>query len=80
MFVARNVVFIDDKMECGNQPETLPHVFCHCGPHATTHQLRHNYIVKRLVAATRLPGDLRVNQRVPGMGEDLTALLLGCDA
>ncbi|XP_043525394.1 uncharacterized protein LOC122536787 [Frieseomelitta varia] len=61
-------------MECGNQSETLPHVLCHCGPHAATRQLRHNRIVERLAAASRLPGDLQVNRRVPGAGEDLTAL------
>ncbi|XP_043525393.1 uncharacterized protein LOC122536786 [Frieseomelitta varia] len=61
-------------MECGNQSETLPHVLCHCGPHAATRQLRHNRIVERLAAASRLPGDLRVNRTVPGVDEDLAAM------
>ena len=46
----------------------------HYGPHAATRQLRHNDIVERLAATSRLPGDLRVNQRVPDVGEDLAAL------
>ena len=54
--------FINDKIECGNQSETLPHVLCHCGPHATTRQLRYNRIVEQLAAASRLSGDTRINQ------------------
>lgn len=36
--------------------------------------MRHNRIIERLAAACKLSGDLRVNQRVPGVSEDLTAL------
>ncbi|KOX71975.1 hypothetical protein WN51_03123, partial [Melipona quadrifasciata] len=59
---------------CGYESKSLPHVLCHCGPHAATRQLRHNRIVERLAAASRLPGDLRFNQRVPSVGGDLAAL------
>ncbi|CAD1469958.1 unnamed protein product [Heterotrigona itama] len=54
------------------QSETLPHVLCHCGPHSAARQLRHNAIVERLAAASRLPGG--GGQCVPGVDGDLAAL------
>lgn len=59
---------------CGATSETLPHVLCHCRPHAAAWHLRHNAIVDRLVKATRLPGNVRVNQRVEGVHGELEAL------
>ena len=66
------LLFTDNKMECGNQLETLPHVLYHCDSHAATRQLRHN----RSAAASSLPSDQRVNQYVPDVDKDLAALRL----
>ena len=59
---------------CWYTSETLPHVLCHCGPLSAARQLRHNAIVERLAASSRLPGEVRINQRVQGVGGDLAAL------
>ncbi|CAD1480574.1 unnamed protein product [Heterotrigona itama] len=49
--------------------ETLPHV--------VTRQLRHNAIVERHAAASRLLGETRGKQYVPGVGEGLAAVRSG---
>ncbi|XP_070389362.1 uncharacterized protein [Dermacentor albipictus] len=36
---------------CGGQPETLPHVLCHCMTHSQAYTNRHNQIVNRVKAA-----------------------------
>ncbi|XP_075534054.1 uncharacterized protein LOC142567779 [Dermacentor variabilis] len=36
---------------CGGQPETLPHVLCHCMTHSQAYTIRHNQIVNRVKAA-----------------------------
>ncbi|XP_018371933.1 PREDICTED: uncharacterized protein LOC108766882 [Trachymyrmex cornetzi] len=59
---------------CGEASKTLPHVLCHCGIHSGAIQLRHNTVLHRLWKATRLPGIVRVNQRVEGVSGDLAAL------
>ncbi|XP_018365749.1 PREDICTED: uncharacterized protein LOC108762969 [Trachymyrmex cornetzi] len=59
---------------CGEASETLPHVLCYCGIHSAAIQLRHNAVLHRLWKATRLPGVVRVNQRVEGVSGDLAAL------
>ncbi|XP_076298053.1 uncharacterized protein LOC143217550 [Lasioglossum baleicum] len=59
---------------CGGALETLPHVLCHCRPHSAAWQLRHDAVVSRISRACRLPGNLRVNQRVEGLTGDLEAL------
>ena len=59
---------------CGYASETLPHLLCHCGLLSAARQLRHNAIVERLAAASRLPGEVRLNQRVQGVDGDLAAL------
>lgn len=46
----------------------------HWGPHSAARQLRHNGIVKRLVDALRLPEEARMDQRVPGVDDELAAL------
>ena len=59
---------------CGEVSETLPHVLCHCGIHSAAIQLRHDAVLHRLWKATRLPGVVRVNQRVEGVSDELGAL------
>ncbi|XP_011697324.1 PREDICTED: uncharacterized protein LOC105455589 [Wasmannia auropunctata] len=59
---------------CGKVSETLPHVLCHCGVHAAAIQLRHNAALHRLWKACRLPGEVRINQRVEGMQGELGEL------
>jgi len=59
---------------CGEVSETLPHVLCHCGIHSAAIQLRHDAVLHRLWRATRLPGVVRVNRRVEGVGGELEAL------
>ena len=39
---------------CASDPETLPHVVCHCPPHMVQIRGRHNSIVDRLTNAIRL--------------------------
>ena len=59
---------------CGEVSETLPHVLCHCGIHSAAIRLRHDAVLHRLWRATRLPGVVRVNRRVEGIGGELEAL------
>ncbi|XP_043263789.1 uncharacterized protein LOC122404008 [Colletes gigas] len=59
---------------CGYKLESLPHVLGHCGVHSAARQLRHHGLVRRLATATRLPGDIRVDRRVPGAPDELAAL------
>ena len=59
---------------CGYASETLPHLLCHCGPLSAARQLRHNAIAERLAAVSRLHGEVRLNQRVQRVGEELVAL------
>lgn len=59
---------------CGVATETLPHVVCHCGVHAAAIQLRHDAVLHRLWKACRLPGEVRVNQRVEGIQGELGEL------
>jgi len=59
---------------CGEVSETLPHVLCHCGVHSAAIQLRHDAVLHRLWKASRLPGVVRVNQRVEGVGDGLESL------
>lgn len=55
-------------MKCGNQSETLPHVLCHCGPHADSYDI--TGLSRDL---PQLPGNL-VNQRIRGVNEDFAVL------
>lgn len=65
----------DDRCRrCGRTAETLPHVLGHCGLHAAAIQLRHDAVLHRLRRACRLPGEVRVNQRVGGIDGDLGEL------
>lgn len=59
---------------CGRTAETLPHVINHCGVHAAAIQLRHDAVLHRLRKACRLPGEVRVNQRVEGIDGELAEL------
>ncbi|CAD1474194.1 unnamed protein product [Heterotrigona itama] len=63
-----------DASDAGYQSETLPHMHCHCGSHAVTVQLRHNAVVKRHAATSRLLGKRRGKQYVPGVGGSLAAV------
>lgn len=66
---------LDDRCRrCGRAAETLPHVICHCGVHAAAIQLRHAAILHRLRKACRMPGDVRVEQRVEGVADELAEL------
>ncbi|XP_018404135.1 PREDICTED: uncharacterized protein LOC108780817 [Cyphomyrmex costatus] len=58
----------------GEVSDTLPHVLCHCGAHSAAIQLRHNAVLHRLWKASRLPGVVRVNQRVDGVDGELAGL------
>ncbi|KYN00856.1 hypothetical protein ALC62_08348, partial [Cyphomyrmex costatus] len=62
----------EDKrcQRCGGVSETLLHVLCHYGIHSAAIQLRHT-VLHRLWKANRLPGVVRVNQRVEGLRPDL---------
>nr|XP_034184632.1 uncharacterized protein T26G10.4-like [Osmia lignaria] len=66
----------DDKRcrRCGYTLESLPHVLCHCGPHSAARQRRHDNLVTRLSRAIRLPGEIRVNRRIPGATGESSAL------
>lgn len=59
---------------CGGAAETLPHVLGHCGVHSAAIQLRHDAVLHRLWKACRLPGEVRVNQRVEGVHGELREL------
>lgn len=59
---------------CGAAAETLPHVLGHCGVHSGAIQLRHDAVLHRLWKACRLPGEVRVNQRVEGIQGELGEL------
>ncbi|XP_046144138.1 uncharacterized protein LOC123988371 [Osmia bicornis bicornis] len=59
---------------CGYTLESLPHVLCHCGPHSAARQRRHDNLVLRLSKAIRLPGEIRINRRVPGATGESSAL------
>ena len=46
-----------------SQPETLPHVICHCRPQMTQIRDRHNKIVKRIVNAVRF-GEIQTDKAI----------------
>ncbi|XP_046856069.1 uncharacterized protein LOC124449163 [Xenia sp. Carnegie-2017] len=49
------------------QPETLPHVICHCRPSMVQIRDRHNLLVARLLNATRF-GEITTDRAVQGSG------------
>lgn len=53
---------------CNTDPETLPHILCHCPTNMVKIRERHNLIVDRLVKAVRF-GDVRLDQQVIGMSD-----------
>ena len=53
---------------CNTDPETLPHILCHCPTNMVKIRDRHNLIVDRLVKAIRF-GDVRLDQQVVGMND-----------
>ena len=59
---------------CNYQLESLPHVLSHCGHHSAARQLRHHNIVNRLAKAIRLPGEIKVDNRVSGVDGGVEAL------
>ncbi|RLU16755.1 hypothetical protein DMN91_010823 [Ooceraea biroi] len=72
---ARRWGTVDERCRrCGRTAETLPHVIGHCGVHAAAIQLRHDAVLHRLRRACRLPGEVRVNQRVEGVDGELEGL------
>ncbi|RLU16390.1 hypothetical protein DMN91_010458 [Ooceraea biroi] len=72
---ARRWGSVDERCRrCGRTAETLPHVIGHCGVHAAAIQLRHDAVLHRLRRACRLPGEVRVNQRVEGVDGELEGL------
>ena len=53
---------------CNTDPETLPHILCHCPTNMLKIRERHNLIVDRLVKAIRF-GNVRLDQQVVGMND-----------
>lgn len=53
---------------CNTDPETLPHILCHCPTNMIKIRERHNLIVDRLVKAIRF-GAVRLDQQVIGMSD-----------
>ena len=53
-----------------SQPETLPHVICHCRPQMTQIRDRHNKIVQRIVNAVRF-GEIQTDKAIRDSGSRL---------
>ena len=65
-------LWVDDENPlcrvCNTDPETLPHILCHCPTNMLKIRERHNLIVDRLVKAIRF-GNVRLDQQVVGMND-----------
>ena len=54
---------------CNSQPETLPHIICHCDSNMVLIRERHKIIVERIRKAIRY-GSVRIDQQIPGLQDE----------
>jgi hypothetical protein len=54
---------------CNTDPETLPHILCHCPTNLVDVRGRHNAILGRLTNAIRY-GEVRVDHQIPELNDE----------